>query len=86
MAMDRGHQLDLRPAHSGDAEAPAVIAPDFNACVAALGYETLVPDITRETFDQILAGVEPDHGVIRAMQGSQVQVQHAHSGLSRGPS
>ncbi len=47
--------------------AGSAIAQDFSACVRALRGEAVAKGITRQTFDQALAGVEPDPGVLEAM-------------------
>jgi lytic murein transglycosylase len=47
--------------------ATSAAAQDFPACVGALRGEALALGITRQTFDQALAGVEPDRGVLEAM-------------------
>lgn len=42
-------------------------AADFNACVQALRGEAMGLGITRQTFDQAMKDVEPDQGVLDAM-------------------
>ena len=49
------------------AAAPGSLAADFNACVRSLRGEAMGLGITQQTFDQALAGVEPDQGVLDAM-------------------
>jgi len=47
--------------------ASSAVAQDFSACVRALRGEAMAQGITRQTFDQAMAGVEPDQGVLDAM-------------------
>lgn len=46
---------------------PHVLAAEFNACLGELRREAAVKGITPQTFDTALAGVEPDQGVLDAM-------------------
>ncbi|HET9403008.1 MAG TPA: lytic murein transglycosylase, partial [Burkholderiales bacterium] len=47
--------------------APGSLAADFNACVRTLRGEAMGLGITSQTFDQAMKGVEPDPGVLDAM-------------------
>jgi len=49
------------------AGAPGVLAADFDACVKALRGEAAAQGITRRTFDEAMAGIEPDRSVLDAM-------------------
>lgn len=49
------------------AEAPAALAADFNACLRALRGEARANGITAQTLDRALTGIEPDPGVLEAM-------------------
>jgi lytic murein transglycosylase len=46
---------------------PHVLAAEFNACLGELRREATAKGITPQTFDTALAGVEPDQGVLDAM-------------------
>lgn len=49
------------------AGASSALAADFTACVRALRSEAMSQGITRQTFDKAMTGVEPDPGVLDAM-------------------
>lgn len=43
------------------------LAAEFDACVRALRSEAMAKGITRQTFDRAMTGIEPDPGVLDAM-------------------
>src|SRR5690349_3829365 len=47
--------------------APGTAAADFPACVKALRGEANAQGVSAQVFDRAMAGVEPDQGVIDAM-------------------
>jgi len=47
--------------------ASIALAAEFDACVRALRGEAMAKGISRQTFDRAMTGVEPDSGVIDAM-------------------
>ena len=49
------------------AGASGALAQDFTACVRALRSEAAAKGITARTFDTAMTGVEPDQGVLEAM-------------------
>ena len=49
------------------AGASSVLAADFDACVRALRGEALASGVTMQTLDRALTGIEPDQGVLDAM-------------------
>lgn len=55
---------------AGLVSAPAGAAPaqNFNACLGALRSEARANGITAQTFDRAMSGVEPDPGVLDAME------------------